>query len=389
VSGTAGQREALIDAPVYKNNVRYLTRRWLMFRRIGRCRSVFIGMTVMAVLMAIPVNSSFAALVSTEAFKVELDPEHFRTQLQNFLAREDVRVALLKHGTSPTEVGARIATLTDDEVARIRDRIGELPEGGQAAAYIPIWLVILILLGYILVLTGVISLGVYAGVKIQEHQEEEDAKSTPFPAPPRVGPVPSVNPDEPWTGVWKVTDGQATGVYVLKQTGDAIVSTPESDYRLEAKVYGAMIRGSWFDKTARPPSGDFKAIIADDYLSFRGDINSRAFFTCEKAESKSVVVNAKPSGPWEGKWNVQGSPFVSGIWALKQEGETVISTDGSHYRVKGKVAGDKFDGEVMRLGPAREDLKFSFTLLSDGKSFHGYVTEEKTGVSQISGVKSD
>jgi hypothetical protein len=366
-----------------------LTRRRFMFCRIGRCKAVFIGMTVMAVLMAIPLDYSLAALVSTEAFKAELDPEHFRTQLQNFLTREDVRVALLIHGTSATEVGARIAALTDDEVSRIHDRIGELPGGGQAAAYIPIWLVILILLGYILVLTGVISLGVYAGVKIQEHQEEEDAKSTPFPAPPRVGPVPSVNPDEPWSGVWKVTDGQASGVYVLKQTGDAVVSTPESDFRLEAKVYGAMIRGSWFDKTAKPPNGDFKAIIADDYLSFRGDINSRAFFTCERVESKSAAANEKPSGPWAGRWNVQGPPFASGLWALKQEGETVISTDGSHYRVKGKAAGDKFEGEVMRLGPAREDLKFSFTLSSDGKSFHGYVTEEKTGKSQISGVKVD
>jgi hypothetical protein len=57
--------------------------------------------------------------------------------------------------------------------------------------------------------------------------------------------------------------------------------------------------------------------------------------------------------------------------------------------VKGKVAGDKFEGEVMRLGPAREDLKFSFTLSSDGKSIHGYVTEEKTGKFQISGVRVD
>ena len=61
-----------------------------MFRRIGRCRSVFTGMTILAALMAIPLDYSLAALVSTEAFKTELDPGHFRTQLKNLLAREDV-----------------------------------------------------------------------------------------------------------------------------------------------------------------------------------------------------------------------------------------------------------------------------------------------------------
>ena len=34
-----------------------------------------------------------------------------------------------------------------------------------------------------------------------------------------------------------------SGVYVLKQTGNSVVSTSESDYRVEAKVYGAMIVG--------------------------------------------------------------------------------------------------------------------------------------------------
>jgi len=358
-----------------------------MFRLIRGCRTVFMGMTVLAFLIAIPVDRALAALVDTQASKTELDPEHFRMRMKNLLAREDVKVALLHHGINPTEVEARIAAMTDKELSQFSGNVGALPAaaGGEIMVF-PLGILILILLGYVLVITGIISLGVYAGAKLganlQKQQEEEYAKTTPYPAPPRVGPVPSVNPDEPWTGAWKVADGQASGVYVFKQTDDSVVSTPESDFRVEAKVYGAMISGAWFDRTRN----NFKAIIADDFLSFKGDINSRTFFTCQKIESKSAAVNVKPSGPWAGKWNVQGASSASGLWALKQEGETVTSTDESYYRVRGKAAGDKFEGDVMRLGGNRRDIKFNFVLSSDGKSFDGY-TEETTGTKRISGIK--
>jgi hypothetical protein len=146
-----------------------------------------------------------------------------------------------------------------------------------------------------------------------------------------------------------------------------------------------MIVGAWYS-TGSSTRNAFKAIIADDFLSFKGDINSQTFFTCQKIESKSAAVNVKPSGPWAGKWNVQGASAASGLWVLKQEGETVTSTDESYYRVRGKAAGDKFEGDVMRLGANRRDIKFNFVLSSDGKSFDG-ITEETTGTNRISGIK--
>jgi hypothetical protein len=83
---------------------------------------------------------------------------------------------------------------------------------------------------------------------------------------------------------------------------------------------------------------------------------------------------------------VQGASAASGLWVLKQEGETVTSTDESYYRVRGKAAGDKFEGEVMRLGANRRDIKFNFVLSSDGKSFDG-ITVETTGTKRINGIK--
>jgi len=264
----------------------------------------------------------------------------------------------------------------------------DMPAGGMD----PWTELALIILAVVIVasflILSLISGVVYGGIKVYEHaeqKEQEYSKSTPYPAPPRVGPVPSVNPDEPWTGVWRVIDGQDYRFYVLKQTGNSVVSTSESDFRVEAKVYGAMIVGAWYS-TGSSTRNAFKAIIADDFLSFKGDINSQTFFTCQKIESKSAVVNVKSSGPWAGKWNVQGASAASGLWVLKQEGETVTSTDESYYRVRGKAAGDKFEGDVMRLGANRRDIKFNLVLSSDGKSFDG-ITEETTGTKRISGIK--
>jgi predicted nuclease of predicted toxin-antitoxin system len=338
-----------------------------MFRAISGCRSVYIGMAVLAFLIALPLDHALAALVDTPSLKTDLCDNGIRERLLVILAREEVRVALLKHGIDPTEVEVQIAALTDDEVAQMRDRIGELPGGGQAAAYIPIWLAILILVGYLLVLTGVISLGAYAGSKIQEHQEEEYAKSIPYPAPPRVGPLPSVNPDEPWTGNWKVIEGPYKGVFRLKQDGDRVVSTKDSDHVLDAKVFGAMIWGKLGIKQ------DFKATIADDFLSFKGNVDSRYSVEGQRIEyaelkPEPTALKVNPSEPWTGKWKVsQGR--LPGIWSLAQNGDTVISTSDSDFKLEAKVYGAMIRGKWSTKGG--NDRDFQATIAEDGLSFNG------------------
>ena len=355
-----------------------------MVRRLRKKgQPIFILMIFLTLLISVPVQPALAALIETETV---INPDRVkdtRVLLNQLMAREDVRAALLSYGINLVEAERRIAAMTDSEILQVKQAIEQLPAGGQVAFTEGFALIILaaVIVASILILL-LISGVVYGGIKVYEYveqKEQEYLKSTPYPAPPRVGPVPSVNPDEPWTGVWKVIDGQDSRVYVLKQTGNSVVSTPESDYRVEAKVYGAMIVGTRFDMT----KNNFKAIIADDFLSFKGDINSQTFFTCQKIESKSAAENVKPSGSWAGKWKVQGSPLVSGLWILRQDGETVISTDESYYRAKGKAAGDWLEGDVYRT---RNDLKFNFALSSDGNSFDGYI-DETTGTKLISGIK--
>jgi len=58
-----------------------------------------------------------------------------------------------------------------------------------------------------------------------------------------------------------------------------------------------------------------------------------------------IKINEKE--PWTGKWKVQASTQVSGIWAMKQEGKTVRSTRDSTYDFKGKVLGNRLKGKVV------------------------------------------
>jgi len=174
--------------------------------------------------------------------------------------------------------------MTDAEITDLNSKFGDLPPGGMSG-FIPLWLALLILLGYLLVLSGIITLGAYAGAKITEQQKEEYAKSTPFPAPPRVEPLPIVNPNVPWTGKWKVSSGRNPGIWSLVQNGDTVISTSDSDFKLEAKVYGAMIRGKW--STTGVTDRDFQATIAEDGYSFNGAAEYSAlrdYFTAKKIE---------------------------------------------------------------------------------------------------------
>jgi hypothetical protein len=124
-------------------------------------------------------------------------------------------------------------------------------------------------------------------------------------------------------------------------------------------------------------------IVSD--LAFSDTIHQKSF-TSESVESKTALTASKPFGPWAGKWNVQGAPVAAGVWVLKQEGETVISTGESYHRIWGKALGDRLDGDVIRLAGSRRDPKLNIVLSSDGKSFEGSV-EEATGIKRISGIK--
>lgn len=78
-----------------------------------------------------------------------------RERIASLLERHELQDRLAAYGVKASEVKARIAALTDDEVAQLAGQIGQAPAGGDAAgaligAAVLVFLVLLItdILGY-------------------------------------------------------------------------------------------------------------------------------------------------------------------------------------------------------------------------------------------------
>jgi hypothetical protein len=83
----------------------------------------------------------------------------------------------------------------------------------------------------------------------------------------------------------------------------------------------------------------------------------------------NVKVNEKE--PWTGKWKVESSSQGGGIWAMKQEGNTVKSTRDSSYDFKGKVQGNQLKGKIANVSGSYNP--FTIEMLSDDMTFKGTV----------------
>ncbi len=75
-----------------------------------------------------------------------------RQQLQQFLARDDIRAQLVEMGVNPADAQARVNRLSDQEVATAAERMQQLPAGGDGiiGAIVLIFLILLLtdILGY-------------------------------------------------------------------------------------------------------------------------------------------------------------------------------------------------------------------------------------------------
>lgn len=95
-----------------------------------------------------------AGIVGTADAVAAAQQQDHRNTVQNVLARADVRGQMVALGVDPSEVDARIAALTDAEVATLASRLDGAPAGGDALAVIGIVFVVLMILEF----TGVIDI---------------------------------------------------------------------------------------------------------------------------------------------------------------------------------------------------------------------------------------
>lgn len=85
-----------------------------------------------ALLLTMTALPASAAMVGTDRVLGNASLEADRAELVSMLEREDVREQLGAMGVDPDAAQERVSRMTDAEVARLKDRIGELPAGQDA-----------------------------------------------------------------------------------------------------------------------------------------------------------------------------------------------------------------------------------------------------------------
>ena len=101
------------------------------------------GLIAIALLLS-PLHTVHAGIVDTESLLQSEQSALDRSALKAALARDDVASQLQTFGVSAEQALARVDRMTDSEIARLNDRIGELPAGGDLGSAILVVFVVLV-----------------------------------------------------------------------------------------------------------------------------------------------------------------------------------------------------------------------------------------------------
>ena len=110
-----------------------------------KAQPVAILMIILTMLLSVPYQAAFAALVQTETLLDMSRGQEARETLKQFMARKNVRSAIVSQGVDPLEADARLNSLSDAEVIQLADQIDQLPAGGDFLGLVIAVLVIVIL----------------------------------------------------------------------------------------------------------------------------------------------------------------------------------------------------------------------------------------------------
>lgn len=99
-------------------------------------------------------STAQAATVSTQMQLEASQGQGLRDQLLQGLARDDVQKQLIARGVDPAAARARVASLSDSELADLQQHMDELPAGSGALAVVGIVAIVLLVLD----LTGVLHI---------------------------------------------------------------------------------------------------------------------------------------------------------------------------------------------------------------------------------------
>jgi hypothetical protein len=112
-----------------------------------KAKPVSVVMTILVLLLAVPYQSVFAAMIGTEIVIDSVRGQEARDYLNRMMIREDVQTAFTSYGITPLEAKARIDTLSDAEIIRLYNQMEQLPAGGSSlgTAFIAVGVIFVIL----------------------------------------------------------------------------------------------------------------------------------------------------------------------------------------------------------------------------------------------------
>jgi hypothetical protein len=102
-------------------------------------------MIILTLLLSVPYQAAFAALVETDTLLDMSRGQEARETIKQFMARKDVRSAIVSQGVEPLEADARLNSLSDAEVIQLANQIEQLPAGGDVLGLLVTVLVVVIL----------------------------------------------------------------------------------------------------------------------------------------------------------------------------------------------------------------------------------------------------
>ena len=121
-----------------------------------RLRRTLVAITISCFLsMGLQATTASAGVIGTQEYLSATDRAGQIASIQASLSRADVRAQLEKLGVNPADAAARVASLSDQDLVTVSQKMDSLPAGGDGVLVV-IGIVFLVLL--ILELTGVIDI---------------------------------------------------------------------------------------------------------------------------------------------------------------------------------------------------------------------------------------
>lgn len=121
-----------------------------------RCSRTIVALTASAFLsLGLQATTASAGVIGTQDYLSATDRAGQIASVQASLSRADVRAQLEGYGVNASDAAARVASLTDQELTEVAQKMNSLPAGGDGVIAV-VGIVFIVLL--ILELTGVIDI---------------------------------------------------------------------------------------------------------------------------------------------------------------------------------------------------------------------------------------